>query len=46
MKGLSDKSFLQGPTENLAQPSLQNAKRYWDDVGCASLFGKVNTWCQ
>jgi glucan endo-1,3-beta-D-glucosidase len=23
--------------------SVENAKKFWDDVGC-SLFGKVNTW--
>ena len=35
---------ISGPTENLAVPSLQNAKTYWDAVGCGRLFGQVNTW--
>ncbi|KAL6722003.1 hypothetical protein ACLMJK_001108 [Lecanora helva] len=35
---------VSGPTENQAVPSLQNAKTYWDAVGCARLFGKINTW--
>jgi len=30
--------------ENLAVASLDNAKTFWDQVGCASAFGKVNTW--
>ena len=34
---------VSGPTENQAVPSTQNAKTYWDEVGCP-LFGKVNTW--
>lgn len=25
-------------------PGLDNAKTYWDEVGCGKLFGKVNTW--
>ncbi|KAL8677802.1 MAG: hypothetical protein Q9186_005809 [Xanthomendoza sp. 1 TL-2023] len=27
-----------------AVPSPTNAQRYWSEVGCAELFGKVNTW--
>ncbi|KAF2089124.1 glycoside hydrolase family 17 protein [Saccharata proteae CBS 121410] len=34
---------VSGPTENLAVPGLDNAKTYWDEVGC-SLFGTTNTW--
>lgn len=26
-----------------AIPSIDNAKRFWDEVGC-TLFGKINTW--
>lgn len=26
-----------------AIPSIENAKRFWDEVGC-TLFGKINTW--
>ena len=32
-----------GPTENQAVPSTENAKTYWDQVGC-SVFGKINTF--
>jgi len=32
-----------GPKWNSAQPSVDNAKKYWQDVGC-TLFGKVNTF--
>lgn len=35
---------VSGATENLAVPSVQNAKTYWDAVGCGRLFGHVNTW--
>ena len=35
---------VSGKTENLAVPSLQNAKTYWDQVGCERLFGKINTF--
>jgi glucan endo-1,3-beta-D-glucosidase len=35
---------VSGKTENLAIPSLANAKTFWDQIGCASAFGKVNTW--
>lgn len=34
---------VSGPQENQAVASTDNAKRYWDEVGCA-LFGKTNTW--
>jgi glucan endo-1,3-beta-D-glucosidase len=34
---------VSGPTENLAVPSIANAKTYWDGVGCAA-FGKINTY--
>ena len=35
---------VSGKTENLGVPSIANAKTFWDEVGCASAFGKVNTW--
>lgn len=34
---------VSGPTRNLAVPSIDNAKAYWDTVGC-SFFGVTNTW--
>ena len=34
---------ISGDTENLAVPSLTNAKTYWDQVGCR-VFGQINTW--
>jgi len=34
---------VSGSTENLAVPSTENAKAYWDAVGCPR-FGKINTW--
>jgi len=34
---------VSGKTENLAIPSTDNAKTYWDQVGCPN-FGVVNTW--
>jgi len=34
---------VSGKTENLAIPSIANAKTYWDEVGCPN-FGSVNTW--
>lgn len=34
---------ISGPTENLAVPSVENAKTYWDEVGCP-LFGTTNVW--
>lgn len=33
----------EGATWGNAVASVENAKRFWDDVGC-TLFGKVNTW--
>lgn len=35
---------VSGPAANQADASLDNAKTYWDDVGCQTLFGKTNTW--
>jgi len=35
---------VSGKAENLAIASLANAQTFWDEVGCASAFGKVNTW--
>ncbi|KAE9370040.1 glycoside hydrolase family 17 protein [Stipitochalara longipes BDJ] len=35
---------VSGKTENLGVPSLANAKTFYDEIGCASAFGKVNTW--
>jgi glucan endo-1,3-beta-D-glucosidase len=32
-----------GATWGQAVASVENAKKFWDDVGC-SLFGKINTW--
>lgn len=34
---------VSGPQENEAVASVENAKRYWDEVGCP-LFGNTNTW--
>jgi glucan endo-1,3-beta-D-glucosidase len=34
---------VSGKTVGQAVPSLENAKTYWDQVGC-SLFGKTNVW--
>ncbi|KAL8810888.1 MAG: hypothetical protein Q9200_002236 [Gallowayella weberi] len=33
-----------GDTFGHAVSSPGNAQRYWHEVGCAELFGKVNTW--
>ena len=33
-----------GPSFGKAEPSLANAQRYWNEVGCGLLFGRVNTW--
>ncbi|KAL2123775.1 hypothetical protein VTJ04DRAFT_140 [Mycothermus thermophilus] len=33
-----------GPDWDLAVPSVENAKYYWDEVGCRKLFGKVPTF--
>lgn len=35
---------VSGPAANQADASTDNAKTYWDDVGCNMLFGKTNTW--
>jgi len=32
-----------GPNSGSAVPSVENAQKYWDTVGC-ELFGKTNTW--
>lgn len=34
---------VSGPTDGQALPSVQNAQKYWDAVGCR-LLGKYNTW--
>lgn len=34
---------VSGDSENEGVPSVANAKKYWDTVGC-SLFGTTNTW--
>ncbi|KUI56910.1 putative glucan endo-1,3-beta-glucosidase eglC [Cytospora mali] len=34
---------VSGPDQNLAVPSISNAKTYWDEVGCP-LFGKTNVF--
>ncbi|KAK1990973.1 glucan 1,3-beta-glucosidase [Colletotrichum falcatum] len=34
---------VSGKTVGAAVPSLENAKKYWDDVGCP-MFGKTNVW--
>ena len=34
---------VSGPQENKATASVENAKKFWDQVGC-SLFGNTNTW--
>lgn len=35
---------VSGPQSNQATPSPQNAKTYWDQVGCGELFGQINTF--
>jgi len=35
---------VSGPTNGEAVASPQNAKTYWNDVGCNKLFGKRNTF--
>lgn len=35
---------VSGPDEGAAVASVDNAKLYWDQVGCNTLFGKVNTF--
>ncbi|KAL4978845.1 glycoside hydrolase superfamily [Aspergillus desertorum] len=34
---------VSGDSQNLAVASIENAKKFWDEVGCP-LFDKVNTW--
>ncbi|KAK8184081.1 glycoside hydrolase superfamily [Phyllosticta citribraziliensis] len=34
---------VSGATLNKAVANVENAKKYWDEVGC-SLFGSTNTW--
>lgn len=34
---------VSGATSNQAVPSVDNAKTYWDEVGC-SAFDRINTW--
>jgi len=35
---------VSGPDWDLAVPSVENAKYYWDEVGCRKLFNKVPTF--
>lgn len=35
---------VSGKLSGQAQPSLSNAKTYWDQIGCDFLFGKINTF--
>jgi glucan endo-1,3-beta-D-glucosidase len=35
---------VSGPDSNEATANVENAKTYWDEVGCGELFGNVNTW--
>ncbi|KAK4156854.1 hypothetical protein C8A00DRAFT_12274 [Chaetomidium leptoderma] len=35
---------VSGLASNEAVPSVENAKRFWDEVGCLLLFGKVDVW--
>ncbi|KAL8947283.1 MAG: hypothetical protein Q9222_006420 [Ikaeria aurantiellina] len=35
---------VNGSIIGLAAPSKENAERYWWEVGCGVLFGRVNTW--
>ncbi|RFU33047.1 hypothetical protein B7463_g3275, partial [Scytalidium lignicola] len=35
---------VSGKAENLAIANVANAKTFYDQIGCASAFGKVNTW--
>lgn len=34
---------VSGKTAGLAVPSVQNAEKYWQDVGC-KILGSINTW--
>ncbi|KAJ0158930.1 putative glucan endo-1,3-beta-glucosidase eglC [Colletotrichum tanaceti] len=33
-----------GPARGQSVASVSNAGRYWQDIGCDRLFGRVNTW--
>lgn len=33
-----------GPAFGQAQPSIENAKSYWDQIGCRRFFGRTNVW--
>jgi glucan endo-1,3-beta-D-glucosidase len=33
-----------GPDFGEAKASVDNAKGYWDTIGCGKLFGRTNTW--
>lgn len=35
---------VSGMTVNKAVPSVENAQRFWREVGCEMLFGRANTW--
>jgi glucan endo-1,3-beta-D-glucosidase len=35
---------ISGPLSGAGVANTANAKKYWDEVGCGELFGKVNTW--
>ncbi|KAK4145824.1 uncharacterized protein C8A04DRAFT_35395 [Dichotomopilus funicola] len=35
---------VSGMTVGKAVPSKENALRFWQEVGCGMLFGRVNTW--
>lgn len=35
---------VSGPTAGKAVASRANAAKFWQDVGCGQLFGKINTW--
>lgn len=35
---------VSGPNQGAAVASVENAKKFWDDVGCGLLFGQVNTY--
>ncbi|CRG92027.1 hypothetical protein PISL3812_09082 [Talaromyces islandicus] len=35
---------VSGKDEGKGVASIENAKTYWDDVGCNFLFDKINTW--
>ncbi|KKY16851.1 putative gpi-anchored cell wall beta-endoglucanase [Phaeomoniella chlamydospora] len=34
---------VSGPTSNQAVPSLEDAQKFWNSVGC-EIFGQINTW--